>query len=333
MAAQRLSAVLLRLNAARASICDCLQLETFLPSFAPLSLSQHCSVMRGVQLKHGGAQIGANDVGGSSEVARSWSTSAPSQQVVQSLIFKQADNVSDLYGWQLWKRAANGTSPVLGCEDLTGAAKRSQVSTIPWSLPKFSKTLHSSTRKQKSNMKRPLSQDAVQNGTSTTTFNDKCRAPGIKKVASKEKQLPPHKSALEDGLQDGGSALSSDKSVASVDKRAASDNKSAAPPIHRVLKAGDPVTSAVWMIELRKRNKVLEPAVQKLIAGQGEEKLHELLEDLQAKWRRNGASACGRMIYCLKRLIEMKDVDRTLVVRIRFATLRSVCANVLLASF
>ncbi|GAQ81251.1 hypothetical protein KFL_000750190 [Klebsormidium nitens] len=119
--------------------------------------------------------------------------------------------------------------------------------------------------------------------------------------------------AVKDSLQDGDTVLPSDKSTASFDKRTSSDDKVTEPLRHREVKAGDRVTSAVWMRETKKRNKVLEPAVEKIIAVHGEEKLHKLFEDLQAKWRMNGASACGRMIYCLRRLIDMKDVDRTLL--------------------
>lgn len=79
---------------------------------------------------------------------------------------------------------------------------------------------------------------------------------------------------------------------------------------------GPDASSSNWMGFTKKRNPMLETAFEKVVAVKGKDEVEEVLEKLEAKWRKNGASATGRMIYVLKRLVEEEDVERSVVVRI-----------------
>jgi hypothetical protein len=74
-------------------------------------------------------------------------------------------------------------------------------------------------------------------------------------------------------------------------------------------------SSSDWMGFTKKRNPMLETALEKVVAVQGKDEVEDVLEKLEAKWRKNGASATGRMIYVLKRLVENEDVERSVAVR------------------
>jgi hypothetical protein len=82
-------------------------------------------------------------------------------------------------------------------------------------------------------------------------------------------------------------------------------------------------SSSNWMGFTKKRNLMLETALEKVVAVKGKDEVEDVLEKLQTKWCKNGASATGRMIYVLKRLVEEEDVERSVVVRMFWVILYS----------
>lgn len=319
MAAKRIRAALLAGPAAGKCSLSLFYPISVLAAQAQTVLAKHKLESAGEdRVRIGGVQRDSHGLRGTVTLADTCGLCCSPRNASQPAVYLQSASKLQSHGWGSFRVPAIGSSRFgpLRDEHSVGAANTDGRATRSVCWVSFSRPMHSSSQSTVDGIqsKVPVSGVPSYDGILTTT-PDKSGALRVRSMASNSspklsadgKKEVKHDS---DSQSDDRNKLPKDKH--SVQVRVIDDDIKGR--MYLRFPRRDVEATPPWPLGPKKRNKMLEPVVEKMLSAEGEENMHQLLEELETKWCKNGGSACGRMVYCLKRLIETRDVERTLVV-------------------